>query len=62
MKRSGIKNVDENYTEGKDTSTDVSRLSYLCHAYFRVLYEIHSGTFLQQLMKAKGNKYFGHSN
>jgi len=36
-------------------------LLYLCHTYFIVLYEMHSGTFPQQLMKVKLNEYFQHS-
>jgi hypothetical protein len=27
------------------------QLLYLCHIYFRVLYKMHSATFLQQLRK-----------
>jgi hypothetical protein len=38
------------------------QMLYLCHTYFTVLYEMHSGIFLQQLMKVKGNKYSEHSN
>ena len=38
------------------------QLLYLYHTYSRVLYEMHSGTFLQQLRKVKGNEYFEHSN
>jgi len=33
------------------------QLLYLCHTYFRVLYEIRSGTFLQQQRKVNGNEY-----
>jgi len=35
-----------------------NHLLYLCHNYFRGLYETCTGTFLQQLMKVKGNEYF----
>jgi hypothetical protein len=37
------------------------QLFHLCHTYFRVLYEMHSETFLQQLSSTKGFKYFEHS-
>jgi hypothetical protein len=39
----------------------IHHLLHLCHTYFRVLYEIHSGTFLQ-LTKDNGFEYFEHSN
>ena len=34
---------------------------YLCYTYFRVLYEMHSATFIQQWRKIKGHTYFEHS-
>ena len=37
------------------------QLFHLCNTYFRVLYEVHSATFLQQLRNMKGFKYFEHS-
>ena len=35
---------------------------YICHTYWKVLYEMHSGKFIQQLMKVKGFEYPEHSN
>jgi len=32
------------------------QLFHLCHTYFRVLYEMHSATFLQQLSNIRGYK------
>jgi hypothetical protein len=34
--------------------------AFIFHTYFRVLYEMHSVTFLQQLRKVKGFEYFEH--
>jgi hypothetical protein len=39
----------------------IKQLLYLCHTYFSVLYELHYGTFLQQLRKIKVLKYYEHS-
>jgi hypothetical protein len=38
------------------------QLLYLCHTCSIELYEMHSGKYIQQLMKVKGSKYFQHSN
>jgi len=37
------------------------QLFQLCHTYFRVLYEMHSATFLQQLSNTKDFKYYEQS-
>jgi hypothetical protein len=38
------------------------KLLHLYHTYCKVVYETHSGKFIQQLMKVKGFEYFEHSN
>jgi len=39
-----------------------NQLLHLCQTYYRGPYEMHSGKFIQQLMKVKGFEYFEHSN